>query len=136
MNKIDILNTFNEEAFNKGNLSVIDNLVHPDYRYNSPTDQLNGRSELTGFISALRQAFPDISVEPIDQIEDAEKVCTRLVIKGTHLGPFLDIPPTGNPIHLQGVVISRFKDGLIHEEWELLDQYTFLSQLGVIQNFS
>jgi steroid delta-isomerase-like uncharacterized protein len=134
MNNKTILTTFIEEAFNLGNTGVINELVHPDYRYTSPTDQLNGPSELAAFVSAFREAFPDLSISIQDQIADADKVCTRMAITGTHMGPFLDIPPSGNPINIEGSVISRFKEGLIHEEWELLDQYRFLSQLGVIRS--
>ena len=135
MNQKSILRTFIEAAFNRGHTGVIDQLVHPDYRYTSPSDQLTGRSALADFITTLRAAFPDLHLTIVDQIEEAEQVCTRLTLQGTHLGPFLDIPPTGHSIHLEGVVISRFRDDLIHEEWELLDQYRFLSQLGVVQSF-
>ncbi|MEX0330606.1 MAG: ester cyclase [Puniceicoccaceae bacterium] len=132
MNKKDIINTFINEAFNLGNTAVINELVHQEYYYTSPSDELNGTAELAAFVSALREAFPDLSVKVVDQVEETDKVCTRLTIEGTHLGPFLDIPASGNSINIEGVVFSRFKDGLIHEEWELLDQYNFLSQLGVI----
>lgn len=135
MNKKSILSTFIHEAFNLGHTSVISELIHSDYHYTSPSEELNGPSELAAFVSALRVAFPDLHVGVLDQIEDGEKVCTRITIKGTHYGPFLDIPPTGNLIDIEGVVISRFKDGMIHEEWELLDQYAFLSQLGVVKSF-
>lgn len=134
MNNKEIINTFINEAFNLGNTSVVKELIHPNYRYTSPSDLLNGPAELAEFVSALRLAFPDLLVQVTDQAQEADKVCTRLVIKGTHLGPFLDIPATGNSINIEGVVFSRFKDGLIHEEWELLDHYTFLSQLGVVRN--
>ncbi|MEX0325826.1 MAG: ester cyclase [Puniceicoccaceae bacterium] len=132
MNKKDIINTFINEAFNHGNTAVIDELIHQEYSYTSPSDQLNGTAELAAFVTALREAFPDLTVKVVDQVEETDKVCTRLTIEGTHLGPFLDIPASGNSINIEGVVFSRFKDGLIHEEWELLDQYSFLSQLGVI----
>lgn len=131
MNMKAIIKTFIDEAFNKGNTRVIGELIHPDYRYTSPSDKLDGPEELEAFVSALRMAFPDLSVVVTDQMQEHLKVCTRLTIKGTQNGSFLDIPPTGNAIKIEGVVMSRFKDGLIYEEWELLDQYTFLSQLGV-----
>ena len=134
MNKKDIISTFIREALNIGNISVIEELVHKDYRYTSPSDKLTSPSELRAFVSALREAFPDLQVEVTDQLEEMDKVCTRITIKGTHNGPFLDIPPTGKTIDVEGVVISRFQDGLIKEEWELLDQYKFLSQLGVIMS--
>lgn len=39
-----------------------------------------------------------------------------------------------NTITLHLALIALLGSGLIHEEWELLDQYKFLSQLGVIRN--
>jgi steroid delta-isomerase-like uncharacterized protein len=136
MNHKDTLNTFIKEAFNIGNTGIINELIHPDYRYTSPSESLHGPNELAAFIHALRAAFPDLSVTVTDQIVNGESICSRVMIKGTHRGDFLDVPPTGNAIAIEGVIMSRFKNGLIHEEWELLDQYTFLSQLGVIQTFS
>lgn len=134
MTNKSIINTFINEAFNLGNINVVNELIHPEYRYMSPSEELNGQSELAAFVYSLRIAFPDLQVTVIDQLQDENKVSTRLTINGTHNGPFLDIPATGNSINIQGVVISSFKDGLIHEEWELLDQYTFLSQLGVVSS--
>lgn len=134
MNKKHIVSTFIREAFNRGNTTIINELIHPGYQYTSPTDRLDGPAELAAFVAALREAFPDLSVTVTDQIEDTETVCTRLLVKGTQRGPFLDIPPTGNSVNIEGVVISRFKDGLIREEWELLDQHQFLTQLGVIRS--
>jgi steroid delta-isomerase-like uncharacterized protein len=132
MNKKTLIRTFIQEAFNLGNTNIIRELVHPDYRYTSPSDQLHGPDELAAFVTEFRKAFPNLRVDITDQVEDRESVCTRLTVKGTQLGSFLDIPPTGRSIGIEGVVFSRFKNGLIYEEWELLDQYRFLTQLGVL----
>jgi steroid delta-isomerase-like uncharacterized protein len=134
MNNKTIISTFIEQAFNLGNTNIIGELVHPDYRYTSPSDQLDGPDELAAFVAAFREAFPDLRADITDQLEDEKTVCTRLTVKGTQLGSFLDIPATGRSIEIEGVVISRFKDGLIHEEWELLDHYKFLTQLGVMEH--
>lgn len=134
MNTKNIIRIFIQETFNLGNIGVINKLVHPHYRYTSPSDEINGPAELADFVSALREAFPDLVVTIVDQVSEEENSCTRINIKGTQAGRFLDIPPTGKSVNVDGVVFTRFKDGLIEEEWELLDQYTFLSQMGVIKN--
>ncbi|MDQ8185273.1 ester cyclase [Pelagicoccus sp. SDUM812002] len=120
-----------EEALNQGNLIVLDRIVHPNYRYTSSTDQMQGIDALKSFILGLRSAFPDLKISIVDQIEEETKVCTRISITGTHLGDFLDIPPTGKKITVQGIVISRLENGLIVEEWELLDQLMLLQQLEI-----
>ena len=123
---------FINEALNHGNLSVIDEIIHPDYRYQSPTESMHGTSDLKAFVLALRSAFPDLSVAIDEQIAEADRVCTQVTLKGTHSGDFFEIPATGKPIHLQGVILSGFEGGLIREEWELLDQLSLLQQLGIV----
>ncbi|MCH6257475.1 ester cyclase [Puniceicoccaceae bacterium K14] len=123
-----------EEAFKRGNLNVLKNIIHPDYRYQSPTESMRGLDDLMGFIVALRAAFPDLQIKIDDQIEEDESVVTKLTMNGTQKGEFLDLPATGKAVQLQGVVISRFEEGLIKEEWELLDQLALLQQLGVVQS--
>jgi len=120
-----------EEALNKGNLSILEELIHPEYQYESPTETMRGIDQLRAFILALRSAFPDLWIKIEDQIGEEQKVCTRISMTGTHLGEFLDIPATERSIHLQGVINSTLKNGLIYREWELLDQLSLLQQLGL-----
>lgn len=120
-----------EECINQGNLNVLKEIIHPQYRYTSPNESMVGIDQLTAFIRALRTAFPDLLVTINDQFSSGPKTCTRISMTGTHRGDFLGTPPTGQTISIQGVIISRLKDGLIHEEWELLDQLNLLQQLGL-----
>jgi len=43
----------------------------------------------------------------------------------------MGIAPTGKKVEVNGIVISRFEDGLIAEEWDLWDTDSFLKQLGL-----
>lgn len=122
---------FIEEALNRGNTSVLKEIIHARYRYSSPTETMEGIEQLEGFILALRIAFPDLHVSIEDQIGENDKVCTRVSMTGTHQGDFLGTPPSGKTVNLQGVIISHLEDGLILQEWELLDQLSLLQQLGL-----
>ncbi len=120
-----------EEAINKGNLFVLKEIIHPQYRYTSPSESMSGIDQLESFILALRSAFPNLKVTIDEQLGEEQRVCSRITLTGTHRGGFLGIPATGRSICLQGVIISEVRDGLIAEEWELLDQLSLLQQLGL-----
>ncbi len=120
-----------EEAFNRGNLLVLKDIIHPDYQYSSPSDSMEGIDDLKAFIMAIRSAFPNLHIEILEQVAEGYKVCTRISMTGTHQGDFLGIPATSKTVNLQGVVISQLRDDLIAKEWELLDQLTLLQQLGI-----
>ena len=122
-----------EEVFNKGNLYVMEEVVHADYRYQSPTESMQGIEDLRAFVMAFRVAFPDLHIRIEDQIAEGEKVSTRITMTGTHRGDFLELPATGKPVRIQGVVLSRLQEGLIVQEWEFLDQLTLLQQLGLAE---
>ncbi|MCH2155970.1 MAG: ester cyclase [Opitutales bacterium] len=130
MNHQETVQNFISEAFNRGNLTIIQDTIHPDYRCSSPTDTMESPEELTGFIIALRAAFPDLHIAVTQQLESGSTVVTRIRFTGTHLGTFLDMPPTHRSVDIEGCIISQFKDGKILKEWEILDQLTLLKQLG------
>lgn len=134
MNNKETVRLLIEEVLNKGNFSVLDQVVHTNYHYQSPTETMDGIDDLKAFVQALRVAFPDLHIHILDQIADEEKVCTRIFMTGTQQGDFLGLPATGKAVQLQGVVISRLEAGLIAEEWELLDQLTLLQQLGIVES--
>lgn len=123
---------FIEEAFNKGNLSIIDEIVHPDYRYRSPGSEMNGIAELKSFISDFRKGFPDLNLKIDEQIIDRDKACTCFTLTGTHMEAFMGVPATKQQVEVHGIVVSRFQDNKIVEDWEVLDQLGLLTQLGVV----
>ncbi|MEM9913955.1 MAG: ester cyclase [Planctomycetota bacterium] len=120
-----------ERAINQNELSAVDELVHPEYRYRTPTETLEGPEQLKALFASYRKAFHDLQVVIDQQFADDEQVCTRLTLRGTHLGSFQGTPATGRRIQVQGVVISRVAEGRIVEEWELIDGLAVVDQLGL-----
>ena len=133
-NALALTRLFIEEAFNNGKLSILDEIVHPDYRYRSPDSEMNGIAELKRFISDFRKGFPDLNIEIDDQIIDRDKACTCFTLTGTHMEAFMGIPATKQQVEVHGIVVSRFQDNKIVEEWEVLDQLSLLKQLGALPN--
>jgi predicted ester cyclase len=51
-------------------------------------------------------------------IEKDDLVVSNWTVHGTHTGaPFYDVPPTGEPVTINGTAILRIRDGLIAEHW-------------------
>jgi steroid delta-isomerase-like uncharacterized protein len=121
-----------EEVYNQGNLKVVDELVSSDFIVHSPSEEIHGPAGIKQYVSALREAFPDLHMTIDDQIADGDRVVTRWTARGTHTGTFQGIPPTGKQGSMTGIDIDRFVDGKTVECWTNADELGLLQQLGVI----
>jgi steroid delta-isomerase-like uncharacterized protein len=123
---------FVAEVMNKGNFDVVDEIVHPNYIYRSPEEELHGTEALKAFLAGYHAAFPDLRMAIDELVVADDKAVIFFTLTGTHEGELMGIPPTGKAMRAHGVVRSRFEDGRIVEEWEVLDQLAILTQLGVV----
>lgn len=130
-----LIRTFIDEAFNKGNLSVLEDVIHTDYQYLTPDNsQIKGIGQLAEFIQAFRNAFPDLSLQIDDLFASNDRSCTAFTLRGTHENDFMGIPATKKTVEVRGMVMSRFKDNKISEDWEILDSLSFFNSLELFQN--
>jgi steroid delta-isomerase-like uncharacterized protein len=122
-----------DEMFNKGNLSAADEAFAPSLVFYSSTESkpIHGIEGFKAFPAMLREGFPDIQVNIDDLIGQDELVMARWTWRGTHLGPFQGLPPTGRQASGQGIEIYRFADGKIEEIWLEVNVLSVLEQLGV-----
>ena len=120
------------QAFNAGDLAVVDELVATDYVLHF-TPEVRGPEGLKQFITEYRTAFPDYTCTIEDQVAEADKVVTRWTMRGTQQGQLMGIPPTGKQVTLPGVVLDRVSNGRLVETWMQADTLGLLQQLGISQ---
>ena len=85
-----------EEAINKGNLSVVDEILADGYVYREPTvGEKRGRAGYRELVTMYRNAFPDLKLTIEEQITEGDKVVTRTNGTGTHRGELFGTAPTG-----------------------------------------
>jgi steroid delta-isomerase-like uncharacterized protein len=120
-----------DEAWNKGSLDIIDELMAPDYARYTPTGQLDREGQKRR-IAAFRQALPDVHLDVDRILAEDDQVAFRVIIRGVHLGPLLGVAPTGKSVAISATDIVRFAGGKIVEHWGNMDELGLLRQLGAI----
>lgn len=122
---------FGSEVAAGGNIAVIDELVSPDFVDHDPApDQGPGAAGFKGFWTSFRTAFPDLDVTVDSSVAEDDRVAIAYRVRATHQGDFMGLAPTGRPIDVRGVQITRFSDGRMVERWGSSDQHGILTQLG------
>jgi predicted SnoaL-like aldol condensation-catalyzing enzyme len=75
------------EGFGRGDISVLDEVVAPDFIEHQP-GLAQGREGLKQVIRTLRQSFPDLSYTVVQMVEDGDKcgdISAAAVPTWTHL---------------------------------------------------
>lgn len=130
--KLGLVGRYFGELMSEGKFEVIDEIIAERFSFHIPTlpEPIRGRDGMRGFVTGLRTGFPDIHFTIERQIAEGDKAAARWFIEGTHNGPFLGMPPTGNKIKDQGVDIFIFQGDKIAEIWVNENDLGLMKQLG------
>ena len=125
------------DAMNSGDMELvtqtIDEVFEPDVKQHTPFEVTGVQTMKEMVFGRLYQAFPDIHITIEDLIEEGDKVVEKDTVTGTHQGEFNGIPPTGKSVSYSEIFIMRFANGRIAEIWGVVDIFTQMKQLGLIQ---
>jgi steroid delta-isomerase-like uncharacterized protein len=121
-----------EEGMNKGNESVIDELIAPNYVSADEAMSAVGPEGFKAIVSGFRTAFPDGQLVIQDIIAEGDTVITWGIFKGTHQGPLEGFPPTGKQVTVKDVDLWRLEHGRVVESRTHFDQLGMMRQLGVL----
>jgi len=129
-----LVRRFYEEAFNTGNVELIESLVSPDY-----AEVHDGKRHVIGVKGAkahavgVRQTYPDLHISIEQQIAEDEWVVSCITATGTHKGCWLGIKPTGKSVTFTGVNVDRVIDGKIVEHGGAANILGPLMEIGAIK---
>jgi len=114
---------FNKEVMEKGNVEVLNEIIHPDFiNYSAAPGVHTGRQGIIDFtINGMHKALTGVSVEIHDQVAENDKVVTRKTIHGTHIGTFMGIRPSQKRVQIKIIDIVTLKDGRYMAHWSVRD---------------
>jgi steroid delta-isomerase-like uncharacterized protein len=126
---MDAMNTGDAELISQ----MVDEVFDPDVKQHSPFEATGTQALKEGVVARLYRAFPDLHITLEDLIEEGDKVVEKDLVTGTHQGEFNGLPPTGRSVSYHEIFIMRFANGRIAEIWGVVDIFSQMKQLGLIQ---
>jgi predicted ester cyclase len=121
-----------DEEFNKGNSSIIDEVIAADYVDHSAIPApAPGPEGFKKRAAMLRSALaPTMTFGEF--LAEGDLVAFTWTMSGTHQGVFAGIPPTGKQVTVNGINVERFANGKIVEHWSQFDLAGALRQMGAL----
>jgi predicted ester cyclase len=118
-------------GFKTGDFNGLDQLLAPDFKQyisavGTPVDAAGKKKRLAGF----RAAAPDLQLTEEKISAEGDLVVIRWTSRGTQVGPFVGLPPTGKTFTGYTQEICRIENGKIIEIWGQPDIFDTLQQLG------
>jgi predicted ester cyclase len=110
-----------EDVWNDRNIEAIDAYYHQDIA-----------EEIRTHHRQFLIAFPDMRSTVEELVEEGDLVAARLVIEGTHQGPFGGLEPTGRKVSFISHRFYRVRDGRVVETLGMQDRLGLQQQLGAL----
>ena len=109
------------DELNQRHVAILDELVSSEFR----------ETVRQGYLRNIT-AFPDYFVEILDLLAEGDQVMLEWTHRGTHLGEYDGIPPTGKTITGSALSIYQVRDGKIVAARGESDRVEIWQQLGLI----
>jgi steroid delta-isomerase-like uncharacterized protein len=127
-----LLRRYYDEVLTQGRLDVLETIARADYVEHNPFpghgQGLEGlRQRANALTTGVKQQF---TLELL--IAEGDKVAVLWTTRGTHVGEFMGLPPTGKTYTIQGIDIHQLREGRMAEHWHVVDVYSMLIQLGAL----
>ncbi len=120
------------EAFEGGGFEGV---CTPDVSYEDPVavQPLRGPDEIDGHARTLREAFPDLRVEPTSPpLGRGGFACVPWRAVGTHRGDVEMLPASERFVTLHGLHYLELTDGRVRRARGFFDLYDAATQLGML----
>jgi len=135
-----LIRKYIEEVVNTGNINEIEKFISSNY-----AEIIEGKRHLVGIEGAkehligVRQTYPDLKLTVDKQIAEGDWVATCITARGTHIGTWLGIKPTGKQVSFTGVNIEKVENGKITDHGgaaNLLIQFLEIGAIKAVGEFS
>jgi steroid delta-isomerase-like uncharacterized protein len=112
----------NSTLLANGKLDRVGEFFAPDYvAHATDQDVTGGHDAIRKIVGMYRRAFADLRIQIEILVEAKDRVAWQRTLHATHQGDFKGFPATGQQIVWRDMVTSRFRDGLIAEDWVITD---------------
>ncbi|MEC5397085.1 ester cyclase [Uliginosibacterium sp. H1] len=117
-----LVHAANQALIVEGRLDAINEFFSPDYvAHFTGSDLAGGHDAVRRVITAIRNAFSDITLEVDVLVESGDRIAWLRTASGTQTGSFKGFPASDKKLRWCDMVTSEIRDGLIVQEWVVTD---------------
>lgn len=117
-------------AWSDGDVDAFEAILAPGFVRHTKSGDEN-IDKLRRDILNSRDAFPDLTTEILQCVEQGDMVAIRWQSEGTHTGSYMGVPSTKRAVTVIGASFCRFADGQLAEEWVVWDPRELLSAMSI-----
>lgn len=112
-----VVRRFWEQAFDSGDLELVDKLFTSDHalRYPGLGEEGGGRDAMKTLVGVFRSVSPDFHINVQDEIAEEDRVVVRWAGSGSVREEIA--AEAGDKVRVSGIAISRVGRGRIEETW-------------------
>jgi len=122
MDRIEQIKNTARQLIEQGDLNIVNSAFSADYVAHAGQKTHNGHKFIKQFTKQLRTAMPDIKIVKIEILFISDNVLTwQRTLSGTHQAALRGIPASNKKIKWYEIVVSRFNNDKIAEEWVASD---------------
>ncbi|MFD5558860.1 ester cyclase [Streptomyces sp. NPDC127068] len=119
-------------SLESGDLDLTEQLLTEDFIANVPgtPDPLHGRETWRAGAQAMKDAFPDLTIDVQDMFSVGDKVTVLVRLRGMHRGAFQQYEATGRRVSFRSIEVYRVEGDKIAEEWVAPDVLSLVQQIA------
>ena len=122
MSQVETARRALEDVCSGRQLDRVGEVYHPHFVDHVNALEYHGLAGARKSVAVYLALFPDLGFVVDEQVSEGDRVVSRWTLTGTH---------RGRSVRVWGIVISRFQDGKIVEDWAASDTLTLARQLGL-----
>ncbi|WP_298969229.1 ester cyclase [uncultured Roseobacter sp.] len=93
---------------------------------------VEGIEDSIAFNTGLFEGFPTLAVAVEDVVAEGNTVVVRARLTGTHDGPFLGVPPSGQTVNVPDVTLFKLADQKVVEMRYFTDLVAVMTAIGAL----
>jgi predicted ester cyclase len=130
MDRASIVRTIFDEGWNAQQFDAVASALSAFQFHIGGKSQTMDITELGAIVRSWHDAFPDLRFDVHAVTSSDDVAAAHATLRGTHLGPWKGLAPTGRTIEIEHMFFFRFDGPGITDVWELLDRSLLANQLG------
>ena len=134
MNNKEIIKYFYEVVVSENLLDELPQYISKDCVQRGGKNEIFiGIYGMEQHLVAVKNTYPDYTMEITRQFEDGDTVISEFIMRGTHKGEFIGITPTNRVIEMTGVDIDKIVNGKIVEHGGAVNTFDAFWENGLIK---